>query len=81
MVVPVWNYFKDKHFVKGSEQWKIKKHVEDLKKSFKSTVVSYFSRLDTYLRKPDSWVSYLGTKAHLLPFADNKVSRRRVAPG
>jgi len=61
MVVPVWNYSQDEYYVKGSEQWKIKNHCEDLKKSFKNKAYTYFSDLDTYLKNPDSWVSFLGT--------------------
>ena len=79
MVVPVVDFFRDQHLARKSEQWLIKRHFEDLKNNSKHKSYECFSELDTYLPKPDSWVSFLGTKTHLLPFAHNKVGRGRAA--
>jgi hypothetical protein len=79
MVVPVWKLFKDQHPAKDTQQWFIKRHCEEKKNSFKNKPYKSFFELVTYLYKPDSWVSFLGTKTYLLPFADNKVSRGRAA--
>ena len=78
MVLPVWEEFKDEGPVNPADidkpQYAVFKRVYTLKAAFKDNIYASFSKLSTYVGKPDVWVSGMGTKTHLIGFLDNKVS-------
>ncbi len=79
IVLPVWEEVKDEGPAnpKGIDKphYAVFKRVSQLKAVFKDDIYkSCSNKMSTYLDKPDKWVPDMGTKTHLIGFADNKVS-------
>ena len=78
-VLLVWEEVKNEGLANAKDidkpQHAVFKRVYMLKAAFKDDICkSLINKMSTYLGKPDEWVASMGTKTHLIEFANNKVS-------